>query len=149
RVAVVEPGVVEAARPTRGLVGAQGLHEALLRQMQGPRQRRQARGAGAGKHGWHEPADRLGVDDRVRDLARLARDEAAPDGVALGPEILALIVKALALLVYHHAQRNAVDARADAAVIQRRAGIDRDHVRLGRVTDAIGAGVEQAAQQHA
>src|SRR5258708_12762240 len=35
-----------------------------------------------------------------------------------------LVIEALGLAVDHHAQRDAVDARADAAVVQRRARID-------------------------
>ena len=88
-----------------------------------------------GKHRRHEAADRLRVDDRVADLPRLQRDEPAPDRVALRPEVLALVVEALRVAVDHDAERHAIHARADAAVVQRRARVDRHAMALRRVAD--------------
>ena len=104
----------------------------------------------AGEHGRHEAANGLAVDDRITNLPRLLRHQAAPDGVALGPEVFALVVEAFAVAVDHHAQRHAVDARADAAVVQRRARVNGHHVGLRGVANAVGAVVvEQVFEQHA
>ena len=81
------------------------------------------------------------------DLARLLRHQPAPDGVALGPEILALVIEAPALLIDHDAERHAVDAGDDPAVELGRAPVDRDGVALLRIADLPDAAVEQRAQQ--
>src|SRR5690606_19405704 len=83
------------------------------------------------------------------DLARLHGRQPAPDGVALGPEVLAFVVEAARLAVDHHPQRYAVDAGTDAAVVERRARIDGHAMRLGRIADGVGAGVDHEFQQHA
>src|SRR5439155_1103586 len=80
-------------------------------------------------------SDRLRIDDRVGDLAGLLGHEAAPDGVALGPEIFSLVVEARAVAVHHDAERHRIDPRDDAAVELRRASVDRDRVALPRVAD--------------
>ena len=97
----------------------------------------------------HELAGRLSIDDHMADLARLLRHQPAPDGVALGPEILPLVIEALALLVDHDAERHAVDAGDDAAVEPGRAPVDRDGVALRRIADLAGAAIQQRAQQQA
>ena len=73
----------------------------------------------------------------------------APDGVALGPEVFALVIKALGLLVHHNAQRHAVHTRANAAVIQRRARVNRHTVALVRRADGVCALRHQILEQHA
>ncbi len=94
----------------------------------------------------HEQVDRFGVDDRIGDLPRLLRDQAAPDGVALGPGVLALVVEAFALAVDHDAEDHAVEPRGDTAVEARRPRVDGDRVALRRIADIADAGVEQHAQ---
>ena len=84
------------------------------------------------KHRRHESADRLGIDDRKRDLVGLPGHERSPDGVALRPEVLALVVEALGVLVDDDAEREAIEPRDDAAVELRRARIDGDRVALAR-----------------
>ena len=148
-VAVVQYRVVKGADPAGGVVVIQGLHEGGHIKPQFLRQLRQRIGPGAGKHGRHEAACGLGVDDRITHLPWLLRHQAAPDGIALGPEIFAFVVKAAALPVDHHAQRDAVDAGADTAVIERCAGVNGHHVRLGGVADHVGAGLHEFFEQHA
>ena len=75
------------------------------------------------------------VEDDVGDLVRLLRDEPAPDRVALRPDILALVVEALGVLVDDDAEDDAVEPGDDAAVEFRRARVDRDGVALRRIAD--------------
>src|SRR5256885_71582 len=89
------------------VVGIQGLHEAFLVQAQLACQLGQGVGAHAREDRRHEAAYGLGVDDGPGGLARLLGHQAAPDGIALGPEVLALVIEALGLAVDHHAQRDA------------------------------------------
>ena len=56
------------------------------------------------KDRWNETAEGLRVDDGVGDLAGLLRDETPPYGIALGPEVLAFVVEALAVLVDDNAE---------------------------------------------
>ena len=49
------------------------------------------------KHGRHEAAQHLGIDNRIGDLIRLLGDQAPPDRVALGPQILAFILETFAV----------------------------------------------------
>src|SRR3972149_358251 len=79
----------------------------------------------------------------VADLARLSRDEPAPDRVALGPEVPPLIVKAAGVTIDDDAERHAVQTRDDPAVELRRPGVDRHRVELGRVADRPGPVSEQ------
>src|SRR5690606_28696119 len=72
-----------------------------------------------------------------------------PNGVALRPEIFAFIIEASRLTVDHYAQRYAVDASTDAAVVQRCTSINGHAVRLRRVTDNVRPGVHHVTQQHA
>ena len=91
----------------------------------------------AGEHRRHETTNRFGIDDGVADLPRLHGHQPAPDRIALGPKVFAFVVKAFRLPVHHHAQRHTVDAGADAPVVQRSAGINGHHVRLGWVTNRV------------
>ena len=76
----------------------------------------------------------------------LSRDKPAPDRVALGPEVEALVVEALRIAVDHDAERHAVDAGADAAVELGRACVDGDVVALGRIADRFRAAIEEHFQ---
>ena len=73
--------------------------------------------------------------------------QSAPDGIALGPEVFALVVKAFGIFVDHDAQRHAIDPRADAAVVQRCARVDGDAVTLRRVANGVGALRDQIFEQ--
>ncbi|MNM80586.1 hypothetical protein D3C81_925580 [compost metagenome] len=116
-VAVVQPGVVESAHLAGSVVGMHGFEEGLHRQTEQAGQLLKAIGGGARENRWHEAPEGFPVDDRKPHLPWLMRHQAPPDGIALGPEILAFIVEALAVAVDHHAQRHTIDARADAAVV--------------------------------
>ena len=59
-----------------------------------------------GEHRRHEERRPTGrVDQDVADLVGLGRHQAAPDGVALGPEVLALVVEAVPVGVDHDRRR--------------------------------------------
>ena len=92
-------------------------------------------GADRREHRGHEQLLALAVDDRVGDLVLLLRDQPAPDRVALGPDVLALVIEPLGRLVHHDAERHAVEPGADAAIEFRRAGVDGDGVALRRIAD--------------
>ena len=136
----LDTGVVEARHGVDQGVGVQAEFFSQLGQAVGDDGR---------KHRWHEAAHRFGIDDGVANLALLASDQAAPNGVALGPKILALVVKTLAMLVDHDAQGHAVQAGGDAPVKQRRAGINGHAMRLGRVANRISPAVEHVLEKHA
>jgi hypothetical protein len=80
---------------------------------------------------------------------RLQSHQPAPDGIALGPEVLAFVVEAHRLAIEHDTERDAVDPGHDTAVVQRRASVDRHAMRLRRVANDIGAGVDHLLEQHA
>ena len=92
-VAVVQHGMVEGAHAAGGVVFVDGLHEDRLVQAELARQRGQRVSLCTLEHRRHEAAHGLGVNDAVAHLAWLLRHQPAPDGVALGPEILALVIK--------------------------------------------------------
>ena len=75
------------------------------------------------------------IEDDVGDLVGLGGDQPAPDRVALRPDVLALVVEALRVLVDDDAEHDAVEAGDDAAVEFRRAGVDRDRMALRRIAD--------------
>src|SRR5262249_7408715 len=76
----------------------------------------------------------------------LLSDQATPDGVALGPEVLAFVVEARGVAVDHDAERHGVDPRHDAAVELRCTAVHCDRVALLRVADLTHAVVEEHAQ---
>ncbi|GBF25806.1 hypothetical protein MnTg02_00840 [bacterium MnTg02] len=73
---------------------------------------------------------RLGIDNRVGNLTGLPGDQQPPYGVALRPNIFSLVVKPLAVLVHDNRINNAVDPRANPAIIFWRPPIDGDGVAL-------------------
>ena len=72
-------------------------------------------------------------------LIGLRGDQPAPDGVALGPDGFAFVVKAPAELVHHDAEGDRVEARDDAAIEFRRARVDRDGMKTFRIAHRLGA----------
>src|SRR5665213_1562394 len=90
--------------------------------------------------------ERFRVDDGVGDLVRLLRHQAAPDGVALRPGFLALVVKTLRVAVDHDAEHDAVEPGGDAAVELGRARVDRHRMALRRIADRHDVGGVQHAQ---
>lgn len=102
------------------------------------------------KNGRHEASDGFAVNDGPSDLPGLVGNQSSPDGIALRPEIFAFVVEALGIAVHHDAQRDAINACADAAVVERCARIDGDHVRLGGIAQGVGMMiVDHVAQQYA
>ncbi|MNE50933.1 hypothetical protein D3C80_1455320 [compost metagenome] len=146
--AVVERGVVERADMASVVVVFDGFHELRLRQVQQASEFWQRLGGGSREHRRHKAAKRLLVDNRVRLLVGLSRNQTAPDRIAFRPEILTLIVKPFAIAVDNHAQGHAVDAGTYTAVVKRSPGVDGNHMCLGRVADCIGAKIEHPSQQH-
>src|SRR5690606_25606079 len=82
-------------------------------------------------------------------LTWLPGNEKAPDGVALGPEILTLVIEPLAIAVHHHAERHAVDAGTDAAIINRGARVDSHAMALRRIPDHVRSLVHHELEKHA
>src|SRR6202521_1526810 len=144
--AIVEHGVIECSRADRFIELAHPRFERGGMELE--RQRKLAHGVGLNRreHWWNKLAHRVGIDNRVRDLIGLRGHEPAPDRVALGPEVEALVVEALRILVDDDAERHAIDAGADAAVELRRAGVDRNAMTLGRIADGFRAAVEEDPQ---
>ena len=95
------------------------------------------------KHRRHEMRQPFGVNDRVGNLIRLARNEPAPDRIALGPEIFTLVVEALGLFVDDDAEWNAVKTRDDAAVKFWCPSIERDRVAAAWITNRLCSVFEQ------
>ena len=148
--AVVENGVVEGAGPHRGVEVGHGLFQRGRIERRACRRARGCVGAAdRRKERRHEHRDDGGVEDDVGDLVRLRRDQPAPDRVALRPDVLALVVEALRVLVDDDAEDHAVVPRDDAAVVFRRARVDRDRVALGRIADLLRRPVEQHLQHGA
>ena len=104
------------------------------------------RGAERREGGRHEEIFALGVRDRVGNLLRLLGHQTSPNGIALGPNILAFIIKAPACAIDHDAKGDGVQARDDSTVEFRRAGVDRDGVTLSRIANRRGTLLEQIFQ---
>src|SRR6266849_506215 len=83
------------------------------------------------------------------DLPRLLRHEPSPDRIALGPEVLALVVESLALLIHHNPERYRIHTRDDPAVEFRRSRVHCDRVTLARIAHLLRASVEQRPQHSA
>ena len=92
-----------------------------------------------GKHRRHEAADGLGIDDRVADLPGLLRHQPAPDRVALGPEVLALVVEARGVAIDH--RRPATRSRRACRCRRRTAARAR---RWRRMCDCDGSPIVSA-----
>ena len=91
------------------------------------------------EHGRHEQVDGLGIYDDIGDLPGLLGYEATPDGVALGPDFLAFIVKTLAVSVNGNAERHAVETRADAAIKFGGTAVNCHTVSLRGIAEGFGS----------
>ena len=109
--AIVEDGVVEGAGPHRGVEFGDGLLQRGRIERRACRRARAmvAPSIGGNSVGMNIVSD-AGVEDDVGDLVRLGCDQPAPDRVALRPDVLALVVEALRVLVDDDAEHHAVDA---------------------------------------
>src|SRR5262249_18702041 len=81
--------------------------------------------------------------------AWLLSEQSPPDGVALGPEVLALVVEAVALPIHDNAERDRVHASDNSSVELRRTAVHRDGVALSRVADLFGPAIQQHPQHSA
>ncbi len=149
RVAVELQVVEHLARFDRLVEAVDGLADLRRVQLHLDRQFLDRIGLDRREHRRHEQRERLGVADRIGDLVGLLRDQAAPDGIALRPDILALVVETVAVAVDHDAVGHAVQTRRDAAVELRRARVQRHGVALRRIADRRHALVEQVLQHPA
>ena len=146
---VVECGVIKVTHLTGLVVVVEGFHEDLLVEPQGLGQLLQGVAHGAIKDWWHEATHCFGVGDGVGDLSRLQGHESTPNGITLGPEILAFVIKALGKFIHHDAKGDAINSGANAAVVGRRSSINGHHVRLGCVTDHVSTQISQDIDQDA
>ena len=135
---VIEHAVIEGARLHRAIERGHGLFERLRRQIELPRKIGNRRSGFRRKHRRHEEPGGLRIDNRVRNLIGLLRDETSPDRVALRPEILAFVIKPPTVFVDDDPERYAVEARHDAPVELRGARIDGDGVELRRIAGPVG-----------
>ena len=136
--------MVEGAGPHRGVEVGDGFFQRRRIELELGGELGDAVGLDRRKQRRHETVARTGVEDDVGDLVGLSCDQPAPDRVALRPDILALVVEALGVLVDDDAEHHRVMPSDDAAVEFRRAGVDRDRVALGGIADFLHA----LGQQH-
>ena len=146
--AVVERSVIKRSRLARGVERANRVREFFGIETEFPGECFERVRLRARKHRWHEAADGFGVDDRVADLPRLLGHETAPDRVTLRPKVFAFVVEALGVLVDDDTERNAIDSRDDAAVVERCARVNGHAMRLARVADHVRASVHHVFEQH-
>ena len=97
----------------------------------------------------HETVEDGRIEDDVGDLVGLRRHQPAPDRVALRPDVLALVVKTLRVLVDDDAEHHRIVPRDDAAVEFRRAGVDRHRMALRGIADVLHALGQQHLQDRA
>ncbi len=105
-------------------------------------------GAERREGGRHEKIFALGIGNSVGNLLRALGHQTSPNGVALGPNVLAFVIKAPASAIDHDAKGDGVQARDDSTVEFRRAGVDGHGVTLRRIADRSGALFEQILQHH-
>ena len=147
-VTVVQHRMVKVAALTGRVVSGDGLRQRLRVQPQLEPQLLNGVGFFAGKNRRHEPAHGFAVNDRVTALAGLLCHQPTPNGVALGPEVFAFVVEALAILIDDDAQRNAVHPGANTAVVQRRTRIHGHRVTLGWITDRVRTLCDEVFEQN-
>ena len=109
--------MVELAGLAGVVVLRHGVGKVFVIQPQLMSQFRQRIGLCARKDRRHEVADGFTVDNGVANLPGLLGDQSSPDGVAFGPKIFAFIIKTLSVTVDDYAERNAVHAGTNPAVI--------------------------------
>ena len=88
----------------------------------------------------------LAVGDGESDLAWLLCDQASPNGVALGPDILTLIIKPLDIAVHHHGKGHAIQAHGQPTIFHRCARVIGDGMELRGIPHFLHTLIEQIAQ---
>ena len=147
--AIVQDGVIEGARPHRGVEVGHGLFQRCRIELELAGELGDGGGSDRRKQRRHEACDDARVEDDVGDLVGLGRHQPSPDGVAFRPDILALVVEALGVLVDDNAEHHGIMPGDDAAVEFRRARIDRDRMTLRGIADFLHALFEQHLQDRA
>ena len=105
-------------------------------------------GDGRIERGDELPLD-LPIEDGVGDLIRLLRDETAPNRIALGPKVFALVVKTFGEAVDDDAEGDRIEPGHDPAVELRRTRIDCDRMESARIADRLGVTLVQRGQDDA
>jgi hypothetical protein len=100
-----------------------------------------------GKQGRDEAPEGLAVEDRECQLPGLVRDQASPGRVPLGPELLTLVLDALAEPVDHDSERHRVDPGDDPSLEARRACVARDRVEAAWIA-TLGCPHLEELRQH-
>ena len=101
------------------------------------------------KHGRQENVDGFRVHNAIGELIGLLRDQASPNGIAFGPDLLSFVIESAAQAVDHDAKGNGVEPRDDAAIEFRRAGIHGHRVKAFGIADGFCALVEQVGERRA
>ena len=147
--AIVQDGVIERAGLHRGVEIGDGLFQRGRIELELGGEFGDRRRADRREQRRHEARDHGRIENDVGDLVGLGRHQPAPDRVALRPDVLALVIEALGVLVDDDAEHDRVVPGDDAAVEFRRAGVDRDRMALGGVADVLHALGEQHFQDRA
>ena len=79
----------------------------------------------------------------------MSGNKPAPDGIALRPEILALVIEPFSIPIENDAKGDAVNAAGDATVIFWRTGIDRHGMALVKGANRLHPMIQQAFQNGA
>ena len=84
------------------------------------------------------------VEHDLGDLVRLRRHQPPPDGIALRPEILALVIKTLTFVVHDYTETDTIQTGYNTAIETRAACINCDSMALAGITDGVNALIDQA-----
>ena len=144
--AIVEIGVVECPGPYSGIEIGDGSLEYVRIDFELHRQLAQRIRLYRRKQRWHKKLKRRCIENDVPDLIGLRCNQPAPDGVALGPDILAFVIEPVPVLVHYDAEHDAIEPGNDAAVVFRGTRVDCYRVTLRRVADFLYALVQQHRQ---
>ncbi len=101
------------------------------------------------KHGRQKTIDCFGIHNTKCLLPRLRSDQAAPDGVPLGPDLFPLIVEAPSDADLPRCRKESrPEPRHDPAVKFGRAGIHGNRMKTFRIADRFRSMLEQRGQEH-
>ncbi len=148
-VAIIEDGVIEGTGPNRGVEVDDGFFQRRRIEIEFARKLGDRAGLDRREQRRHEAVENTRIENDVGDLVRLRCYESAPDGVALRPDILALVVKTSGVFVDNDAEHHGIVPGDDATVEFRRAGVDRDRMTLLGIADLLHALGEQHLEDRA
>ncbi len=141
--------MIESAGPHRSVELGRGLFQCGRIELKLARKLGDGGGFDRRKQRRHEAVARTGVENDVGDLVGLGCHQPPPDRVAFRPDVLALVVEALGVLVDDDAEHHGIMPRDDAAVEFGSARVDRDRVTLRGIADFLNALLEQHLQDRA